>query len=125
MKIDAWTHILSPAYIRHMEAAGEHGPEASSFLLANRGLRDLNFRFEVMDRYGDYRQVLTPIPGPHVYHGLAGQALVDLVRRNNEEMAEIVGATPTASPASPPRLRLPTRTRRQRRRPELYASSVP
>jgi aminocarboxymuconate-semialdehyde decarboxylase len=94
VKIDAWTHILSPAYIRHMEAAGEHGPGASSFLLANRGLRDLNFRFEGMDRYGDYRQVLTPIPGPHVYHGLAGQALVDLVRRNNEEMAEIVGRHP-------------------------------
>ena len=94
MKIDAWTHILSTAYIRHMEASGPHKPGVDSFLLANRSLRDLDIRFEVMDRYGDYRQILMPIPGPHVYHGLAGQPLVDLVRRNNEEMAEIVGRHP-------------------------------
>lgn len=109
MKIDAWTHILSPAYIRQIEAAGHQGPGVGSFLGANRALSDLDSRFRVMDRYGDYRQVLTPIPGPHVYHVLSGQDLIDLVRRNNEEMAEIVvrhpdrfagfaAATPLADP---------------------------
>ncbi|MGH2411249.1 MAG: amidohydrolase family protein, partial [Chloroflexota bacterium] len=94
MKIDVWTHILSPAYIRQIEAAGHRGPGVDAFLLANRALSDLDRRFEVMDRYGDYRQVLTPIPGPPGYHGPVSQDLIDLVRRNNEEMAEIVGRHP-------------------------------
>jgi aminocarboxymuconate-semialdehyde decarboxylase len=62
-----------------------------------------------MDHYGNYRQVLTPIPGPHVYYDLIGDELVELVRRNNDEMAEIAGrhrdrfvgfvaATPLAEP---------------------------
>lgn len=109
MKIDVWTHLLSPAYVRHLEAAGLRGAGASSFVLGNRGLRDLDFRFGVMDRYGDYRQILTPIPGPHVFPGLAGPAQTELVRRNNEDLAEIVrrhsdrfagfaAATPLADP---------------------------
>jgi len=109
VKIDAWTHILSSGYIGQLETAGQQGPGAGSFILANRGLRDLDYRFQVMDAYGDYRQVLTPIPLPHVYRGPAGPAVVDLVRRNNEEMAELVrrhadrfagfaAATPIADP---------------------------
>ncbi len=88
MKIDVWTHILSPAFAAHLEAQGQH------YLLENRALRDLDLRFEVMDRFGDYRQVLTPIPGPTIYRSLAGKALIDLVRRNNDEMAEIVAQHP-------------------------------
>jgi predicted TIM-barrel fold metal-dependent hydrolase len=109
VKIDIWTHILSQAYLQQIETAGQRGPGPATFLLANRALHDLDVRFEVMNRYVDYRQVLTPIPGPTVYLGLPGKELVDLVRRNNEEMAELVrrhsdrfagfaAATPLADP---------------------------
>jgi hypothetical protein len=34
VRIDSWTHMLSPSYIGHLEAAGGKGP--GSFLLAQR-----------------------------------------------------------------------------------------
>jgi aminocarboxymuconate-semialdehyde decarboxylase len=91
MKIDVWTHVLSPAYIRHIEETDQVAPTAA-FLLANRGLHDLDFRFGVMDRLGDYRQILTPIAGAHsVIRLSSGVTFGDAVRANNEGMAELVG----------------------------------
>jgi aminocarboxymuconate-semialdehyde decarboxylase len=59
-------------------------------------LYDLDYRFQVMDAYEDYRQVLTPIPGPHIHvqRDGASQGLGDLVRRNNQDMAETVSRHP-------------------------------
>ncbi len=103
MKIDAWTHVLSASYLRQIEAAGSTAPGPGPFLLAHRALYDLDRRFEVMDRFGDYRQIVTPIPllfsvaesGPGAdVHRHGGPALVELVRRNNEDMAELVVGHP-------------------------------
>jgi predicted TIM-barrel fold metal-dependent hydrolase len=92
MKIDAWSHFLSPSYVRHMEAGEQRGPVA--FLLAQRALHDADARLRVMDAHADYRQILTPIPYLHVDPRLAGTALVDVIRRNNEDMAAIVAQHP-------------------------------
>src|SRR5215470_9984513 len=112
MKIDAWTHTLPPAYVRHLQNAESSASGPGSFLLANRALHDLQSRFKVMDAYEDYRQVLTPIPGPHVWAaGIRDETLADLVRRNNDEMAETINkyparfagfaaATPISNPAA-------------------------
>ncbi len=127
MKIDVWAHVGTPAYKAHLEAAARQGPGPGSFLLGNRALHDLEFRFEVMDRYDDYQQVLLPIPGPHVYQDLAGQQLIDLVRANNDEMAEItrhhpdrfagfVAATPLAEPEAAAAEADPRRSRAGRSR---------
>lgn len=95
MRIDAWTHVLSATYRRQIEEAGSAAPGPAHFLLANRALYDLDRRFEVMDGFGDYRQIVTPVPGPHVQvQHEGGPQIVDLVRRNNEEMAEIVRRHP-------------------------------
>jgi predicted TIM-barrel fold metal-dependent hydrolase len=95
MRIDAWTHLLSAAYARQIEAAGQAAPGAAAFLMANRALHDLDRRFGAMDQFGDYRQIITPIPAPDAYvQRVGGQALVDLVRRNNEDMAEVVRRHP-------------------------------
>jgi len=95
MTIDVWTHILSATYREQIETAGSAAPRTAHFLLANRPLYDLDARFGVMDRFGDYRQVLTPLPGPHVnVRPDGGQALVALVRGNNDDMAELVGRHP-------------------------------
>jgi aminocarboxymuconate-semialdehyde decarboxylase len=109
VKIDVWTHILSPSYVRHLEDRGHGGPGA--FLLAQRALHDVEFRLSVIDPFPGYRQILTPVPGPHVSadRSLSSPSFVELVKRNNEEMAEIVerhrdrfagfvGATPIADP---------------------------
>jgi aminocarboxymuconate-semialdehyde decarboxylase len=92
MKVDAWTHILSPCYTVRLESAGGNGP--GPFLLAQRTLHDMDARLRAMDGYGDYRQILAPIPFPHVAPGLAGPALAELVRRNNDEVAEMVRTHP-------------------------------
>jgi predicted TIM-barrel fold metal-dependent hydrolase len=73
-------------------AVGGNGPGA--FLLAQRALRDVDFRLQVIDDYGDYRQILTPVPYQHLDPRLAGRPLLELVRRNNDELAEIVRLRP-------------------------------
>ncbi|MBO0838687.1 MAG: amidohydrolase family protein, partial [Actinobacteria bacterium] len=93
MRVDIWTHVLSPTYREQIERSGPAG--LGAFLLGNLTLHDLDRRFEVMDRFGDYRQVLTPVPGPHAYfHHDGGPALGDLVRRNNDDMADLVRLHP-------------------------------
>jgi aminocarboxymuconate-semialdehyde decarboxylase len=96
MKIDAWTHFLTPGYVRYLEKTASNAPGPGSFILANRALRDLDYRFKIMDAYGDYRQVLTPSPGPHIWGRLDTRdgTLADLVRRNNDDMAEAVRRHP-------------------------------
>ena len=64
MKIDIWSHILTPSYVRWLETAGQNTPSAGAFLLANRALYDLDDRFRVMDRYDGYRQIVTRFPVP-------------------------------------------------------------
>jgi aminocarboxymuconate-semialdehyde decarboxylase len=62
--------------------------------MAQRALHDIEFRLRVIDEYDDYRQILTPIPAMHVLGSPSSSAptLVEVVRRNNEQMAEIVAA---------------------------------
>ncbi|HXO07903.1 MAG TPA: amidohydrolase family protein, partial [Solirubrobacteraceae bacterium] len=107
MKVDIWTHILSSSYVRHLEDRGQQGPGA--FLLQQRALYDIDMRRSVIEAHPGYRQILAPVPAPHIDPGLAGARLVELVRRNNEEVAELVerypdlfagwiAATPLADP---------------------------
>ncbi|MBV9335121.1 MAG: amidohydrolase [Solirubrobacterales bacterium] len=109
MKTDIWTHLLSPSYAGHLEGSGEPGPGA--FLLSQRTLHDIDARRAAIAAYPDYRQILAPIPGPHILvdPSLRAAGLVDLVRRNNEELAQLVerypeqfagwvAATPLADP---------------------------
>jgi aminocarboxymuconate-semialdehyde decarboxylase len=107
MRIDIWTHLLSPAYVQHLKR--EAGGGRSSFFLAQRALHDVDFRLRLADDQGDYRQVLTPLPAPLAFdvQTMASPAFRDTVRRNNDELATIaarhsdhfagfVGATPIA-----------------------------
>jgi aminocarboxymuconate-semialdehyde decarboxylase len=79
--------------------------------LAQLAIHDIDFRLSVIDAYGDYRQILTPMPAPLVFdaEAVSASSLVQAVSRNNEELAEIaarhpdrfighVGATPITDP---------------------------
>ena len=109
MRIDIWTHLLSPAYLSHLksQAAGGRGP----FFLAQRALHDVDFRLRLADDLDDYRQILTPLPALLAFDAqtMASPAFPEVVRRNNDELAEIVarhgdyfagfvGATPIVDP---------------------------
>ena len=94
MKVDIWTHVLSSSYVRCLENRGQQGPGA--FLLKQRALYDIELRRSVIDAHPGYRQVLVPVPAPQVLvdPGLSKPRLIDLVRRNNEEMAELAEQYP-------------------------------
>ena len=92
MKVDIWTHMLSPSYVQHLEGRGERGPGA--FLLTQRALYDIDLRRSLIDAHSGYRQILAPIPAPLIDPCLADRELVELVRRNNEETAELVARYP-------------------------------
>jgi aminocarboxymuconate-semialdehyde decarboxylase len=111
MRIDIWTHLLSPAYVEHLERQGGQG--RASFLLAQRAIHDVEFRIQVIEDQGDYCQVLTPMPAPLVFDldVISERSLAELVRRNNDELCEItarhpdrfagfVGATPIGDAAA-------------------------
>jgi aminocarboxymuconate-semialdehyde decarboxylase len=75
-------------------------------------MRDVQFRLRAIDDHVGYRQVLTPLPAFLVFDGdalSATRTITGLVRRNNDELAEIaarnadhflsfVAATPISDP---------------------------
>jgi predicted TIM-barrel fold metal-dependent hydrolase len=96
-KIDAWTHILPKAYLDRLQAlpAGPLTPLVG-FLSGIPALYDLEVRLKVMDTFGNYRQVLTPVPSIHVGVAAANPQLAsDLVRLTNDAIAEVANRSPS------------------------------
>ncbi len=98
-KIDAFAHILPPAYTERLESITS-GVGVSERILGYRpwiredpALTDLDARWRTMDPFGDYRQVLTlAVPPLEELGGPA--AATDLARAANDEVAELVGRYP-------------------------------
>ncbi len=98
-KIDAFAHILPPAYAQRMEALST-GAGVSKRILGYQpwihedpALIDLDARWRTMDPFGDYRQILTLAVPPLEELGDAALAL-DLARAANDELAGLVGRHP-------------------------------
>jgi predicted TIM-barrel fold metal-dependent hydrolase len=98
-KIDAFAHILPPAYARRLEAITA-GAGVSDRILGYRSwihedpaLTSLDARWRSMDPFGDYVQVLTLAVPP--VEELGGPAAAgELARAANDEMAGLVGKYP-------------------------------
>jgi uncharacterized protein len=89
MKIDIYCHLIPPKLKDLMFEKQKTIKE----LRTNVSLYDLDARFRVMDRYPDLVQVLT-VPGA-TPDDLAGpEGALDLSRRINDEMAELVDRYP-------------------------------
>ena len=99
MEIDIFNHIFPPAYFdRMLEVAGDYkdmGKRTREVPV----LYDLDARFRMMDRFGDdYVQILSLAAPP--IEVLAGPELaVDLAKRANDGMAELVARHPNRFPA--------------------------
>lgn len=98
-KIDAFAHILPPAYAARMESITA-GPSVSDRILGYRpwihedpALIDLDARWRSIDPFGDYRQILTLAVPPLEELGDAAVAL-ELARAANDELADLVGRYP-------------------------------
>ena len=95
-KIDAWTHVLPKVYLDRLQTlpASPLTP-LIGFLAAIPSLYDLDVRFKGMDGFGNYRQVLTPVPSIHVgLSAINAQLASGLVRITNDAIAEMVNKFP-------------------------------
>ncbi len=87
MKIDIYTHISS---LKHWDIIEKHVPRTMKQTTA---LWDMEERFRIMDKYGDYKQVLTfAVPPMELIAG--PKESPDIARMHNDEMAEIVHKYP-------------------------------
>jgi aminocarboxymuconate-semialdehyde decarboxylase len=95
-RIDAWTHAIpKPHFDRISELATGPHTRLLNALVHVPGLSEIDGRFRVMDRFGDYTQVLTPVPGLHLNLAVTNAALsTDMVRIYNDEMAGWVAEYP-------------------------------
>jgi len=93
MKIDVAAHITPPKYLQVLEKklaleVLKHLP--NNFLP---GLANLDVRFKIMDRYPDMREILT-VANPPVETMLQPAEAVEISRKVNDEMAELVARYP-------------------------------
>ena len=92
-KIDVFTHIYPPGYYDRLTRVAPDYPDIGKRMRNIPMLMDLDVRFRVMDRFDDYRQVLSlPTPPFDVFANTA--ASIDLARAANDGMAELVRTHP-------------------------------
>jgi aminocarboxymuconate-semialdehyde decarboxylase len=97
VKIDVFCHILPRPFYDRMTAISGRGAFMQKRVREIPILIDLDLRFRVMDRFGDYRQVLSLATPP--IEVLGGPAdTPELARIANDGMAEIVARHPERFP---------------------------
>lgn len=88
MKIDMWTHIMTPKY---REAVLKRLP--SGIMGEVPAMFDLEQRFRITDKYGEYVQVLT-FSSPAIEAVADAHDAVWLAQLSNDELAEILAKHP-------------------------------
>jgi aminocarboxymuconate-semialdehyde decarboxylase len=96
-KIDIFTHIFPEAYAAKMAEVAPRYKDAGKRVRGVPMLVDLDERFRVMDRFEGYQQVLSIATPPIEVFARPGDA-VDLARRANDGMAELVQEYPERFP---------------------------
>ena len=89
MKIDVFPHILP---LKYKEALFDKAPPdfyGSSWVDATPSLYDLDIRFQIMDKFEDYAQILT-LGSPPIEEVVGLEDAVELAKLANDEMAELV-----------------------------------
>jgi uncharacterized protein len=98
-KIDAFAHILPPAYAARLEtitsgaAVSERIRGYRPWIREDPALIDLDARWRTIDPFGDYRQVLTLAVPPLDELGDPAAA-AELARAANDELADLVARHP-------------------------------
>jgi aminocarboxymuconate-semialdehyde decarboxylase len=93
MKLDVFSHILPAKYNRLL---GQKAPKGFHLENLNRTLptiTNLDDRFRLMDKYDDYKQVLT-ISSPAVESIVGPEDAVALSKLANDELADLVAKHP-------------------------------
>jgi len=95
-KIDIFNHIFPKAFYEKMLGVLPNGKDMNKRVRNIPSIVDLDERFRIMDKFGDYVQVIC-IPNPPIEN--FGTHANDLARMANDGMAELVGKYPDRFPA--------------------------
>lgn len=97
MKVDIFNHIFPAGFYESMMRVAPDHPDIGKRVRNVPMLMDLDVRFQVMDRFDDYRQILSLASPP--LEVLAGPEVTpDLARAANDGMAELVRRHPDRFP---------------------------
>jgi predicted TIM-barrel fold metal-dependent hydrolase len=96
-KIDVFTHIFPERYVTRMNEVAPRFKDAGRRVRGVPMLVDLDVRFRVMDRFEGYQQILSIATPPIEAYANPIDA-VDLARRANDGMAELVERYPDRFP---------------------------
>src|SRR5262245_21642376 len=88
-KIDVFNHIFPAAYVEGMQRVAPAFKDAGKRVRGVPMLADLDVRFRVMDAFDGYQQILS-IATPPIEAFASPSDAVDLARRANDGMAELV-----------------------------------
>jgi len=97
VKIDLFCHILPPAYFARMTEISGRGAYMQKRIREIPVMVDLDLRFRMMDRFGDYVQVLS-LAAPPIEALAAPAEAPALARLANDSMADVVGKHPDRFP---------------------------
>lgn len=89
LKIDIFAHILPPKYKKALYKVAPSGFYLQDVIETLPTLFDIQYRFRIMDKFENLKQVLT-LSSPPVELVAQSQKAIDLARLANEEMAELV-----------------------------------
>ncbi len=93
MKIDVFNHIFPKAFFDRMMAVLPDGRDMHKRVRAIPSIVDLDERFRIMDKFGDYTQILS-LGSPPIEAFGPPQVTDELARIGNDGMAELVSRHP-------------------------------
>lgn len=99
MKIDVFPHIMPEKYKEALFKKATSGFYASQYVDVVPTLFDLDLRFQIMDHFEGYVQILT-IASPPIEEAVGPKDAVDLAKIANDELAELVRKYPYRFPAA-------------------------
>src|SRR5258705_12787944 len=91
--IDIYCHIYPEKFFEEMTKLSPQTQNLGKRLRTITKLFDLNERFREMDRFGDYRQIIS-LPNPPIEEIATGEAGLQLARIGNDAMADLCARHP-------------------------------
>jgi uncharacterized protein len=95
--VDIYCHIVPEKFFQEMNRIAPRLGNIAARLRGVKKLFDLDERFREMDRFGDYRQIVS-LPNPPIEDFAQGQVGLDLARIGNDAMAELCARHPQRFP---------------------------
>jgi predicted TIM-barrel fold metal-dependent hydrolase len=95
--VDIYCHIFPDAFFQEMNRIAPRLGNIGARLRGVKKLFDLDERFREMDRFGDYREIIS-LPNPPIEDLATGAVGLELARIGNDAMAELCARHPQRFP---------------------------